>query len=92
MFSDAVIRNVVAVFGACCSPDFISMAEFTCVEGQEILFTGLGCDVAALKSCLNANHLDSSRQFTVDMKVSMYIKEHIPAPAKRLIKAILRRH
>ncbi|MBQ7216155.1 MAG: Coenzyme F420 hydrogenase/dehydrogenase, beta subunit C-terminal domain [Synergistaceae bacterium] len=36
-------------------------------EGREILFTGLGCDVAALKSYLKANHVDSSRLYTVDL-------------------------
>ena len=36
-------------------------------EGREVLFTGLGCDVAALKSYLNANHVDSSRLYTVDL-------------------------
>lgn len=36
-------------------------------EGKEILFTGLGCDVAALKSYLKANHVDSSRLYTVDL-------------------------
>lgn len=36
-------------------------------EGREILFTGLGCDVAALHSYLKANHADSSRLFTVDL-------------------------
>ena len=36
-------------------------------EGREVLFTGLGCDVAALKSFLKANHVDSSRLYTVDL-------------------------
>ena len=36
-------------------------------EGREVLFTGLGCDVAALKSYLKANHVDSSRLYTVDL-------------------------
>ena len=36
-------------------------------EGREILFTGLDCDVAALKSYLKANHVDSSRLYTVDL-------------------------
>lgn len=41
-----------------------------CREAQgrrEVLFTGLGCDVAALKSFLNENHVDSSRLYTVDL-------------------------
>ena len=36
-------------------------------KGKEILFTGLGCDVAALKSYLKANHVDFSRLYTVDL-------------------------
>lgn len=36
-------------------------------EGREILFTGLDCDVAALKSYLKANHVDSSRLYTIDL-------------------------
>ncbi len=36
-------------------------------EGREVLFTGLGCDVAALKSYLSANRVDSSRLYTVDL-------------------------
>ena len=36
-------------------------------EGREILFTGLGCDVAALHSYLKANRVDTSRLFTIDL-------------------------
>ena len=35
--------------------------------GCEVLFTGLGCDVAALYSYLKANSIDASRLFTVDL-------------------------
>lgn len=36
-------------------------------SGHEVLFTGLGCDVAALKSFLNANKIDASKLFTIDL-------------------------
>ena len=36
-------------------------------SGRSVLFTGLGCDVAALKSYLSANHIDDSNLFTVDL-------------------------
>lgn len=36
-------------------------------SGKPVLFTGLGCDVAALKSYLSAKNIDSSNLFTVDL-------------------------
>ena len=36
-------------------------------SGREVLFTGLGCDVAALRAFLRANHIDSANLFTVDL-------------------------
>ena len=35
--------------------------------GREVLFTGLGCDVAALYSYLRANHVDTSKLYTIDL-------------------------
>ena len=35
--------------------------------GREVFFTGLGCDVAALRSYLKANSVDASRLFTADL-------------------------
>ena len=35
--------------------------------GREVLFTGLGCDVAALYSYLKANHVDTSKLYTIDL-------------------------
>ena len=37
------------------------------LSGRPVLFTGLGCDVAALKSYLSANHIDMQNLFTVDL-------------------------
>jgi len=36
-------------------------------SGRPVLFTGLGCDVAALKSYLSANHIDMQNLFTADL-------------------------
>ena len=35
--------------------------------GREVLFTGLGCDVGALRSYLKANSVDASRLFAIDL-------------------------
>ena len=35
--------------------------------GREVLFTGLGCDIAALYSYLKANHIDASKLYTLDL-------------------------
>ena len=35
--------------------------------GREVLFTGLGCDAAALLSYLKANHVDTTKLFTADL-------------------------
>lgn len=36
-------------------------------SGLTVLFTGLGCDVAALKSFLKARNTDTSKLFTIDL-------------------------
>ena len=36
-------------------------------QGKQVLFTGLGCDVAALKSYMAAKNIDTSRLYTVDL-------------------------
>ena len=37
------------------------------LSGKTVLFTGLGCDVAALKSYISAKNIDASNLFTVDL-------------------------
>lgn len=36
-------------------------------QGRQVLFTGLGCDVAALKSYMAANNVDTSQLYTADL-------------------------
>ncbi len=58
-------------------------------EGREVLFTGLDCDVAALKSYLKANHVEASRLYTVDL---ICFGPVIPEVHRQYIEALEKKH